>query len=248
MVLSASVSESEERLEQREYLRRKVLRALRIYFAQKRWPRLAMSVIVIATGGIGALASWVMLRGGVEQMWMRYPLALLVAWGGFLLLVRLWVEVERRYFHADEDIEALLQGHDPKDAINRLKESDSSVFDWLDLSSFPTGDDEGGCLAVIFVFILGTLLLLFGWAIVTVVAGAPILIAEVFLDAFLVSALYRRMKPLDQRWWVAGAVQHTALPVLVTAVVLAACGALLAVAAPGAKSIGGVVEYFQRDR
>ena len=122
------MSETEDSLEQREYLRRKVLRALRIYFAQKRWPRLAMSVIVIATGGFGALASWAMLLGGLDQMWLRYPLALLVAWGGFLILVRLWADVERCYFHADEDIAALLKGQDPKDAMTRLKDRDPSVF------------------------------------------------------------------------------------------------------------------------
>src|SRR5690606_31976295 len=121
------VSETEEGLEHREYLRRKILRALRIYFVQKRWPRLAMSVIVIMTGGVGAIASWGMLRIGLEQMWLRYPLALFVAWGAFLLFVRLWADVERRYFRGDEDIAALLQGHDPKDAITGLKNRDWSV-------------------------------------------------------------------------------------------------------------------------
>ncbi|MGV3533612.1 MAG: hypothetical protein ACO1QR_14690 [Chthoniobacteraceae bacterium] len=190
-----------------------------------------------------------LLRAGVEQMWMRYPLALFVAWGGFLGLVRLWVEVERRYFHADEDIAALLQGHDPKDTMDRLKESDWSVFDWLDFNSrIASPDDEGGCLFSILLFILGLLVLLFAWAIVTVIAGAPILIAEVFLDAFLVSALYRRMKPLDERWWITSAVQHTLMPVLATAVVLAACGYLLGATAPGARSIGEVVEHFRQGK
>ncbi len=245
-LLEWQVSETEESLEHREYLRRRVLRALRVYFAQKRWPRLAMSIIVIATGGVGALVSWWMLRSGLDQMWMRYPLALLVAWGAFLGLVRLWAEVESRYFHADEDIAALLQGHDPKDAMTRLKERDWSVLDWLDLGSFPIGDDEGGCALSILVFLLGLLVLLFGWALVTVVVTAPILIAEVFLDAVLVSALYRRMNSLDQRWWLTSAVQQTFVPVMVTAVVLAICGAAMEAAAPGAKSIGGVVKHLQR--
>src|SRR5690348_11249239 len=90
-----------------ERARRAALRALRIYFAEKRWSRLAMAFILIITGAAGVAASWGMLKAGVLQMWLRYPLAVLIAWGAFLILLWLWMQVERRYFKADEQIAEL---------------------------------------------------------------------------------------------------------------------------------------------
>ena len=237
------MSWAQEPEEQREYARRKVLRALRIYFAHKRWPRVAMSFILLATASVGVGSSWLMLRGGMDSMALRYPLAALAAYAVFLALVRVWVEIERRYFQADEDIEALLKGRDPKDALDRIEDRDWSALDWFDLSSVPDADE--GCLVAVAVMVIGALLLAVGWAIISVLMAAPVLVAEVFLDAILVAALYKRMRGLDQRWWLAGALRQTAVPVLVTVIGLAVLGLIFAGIAPEAKSVGGVIKHFR---
>lgn len=240
------MSLSEESKEEREYLRRRALRALRIYFAQKRWPRFAMSLILLCTGGAGFGASVLLLNAGMERMWMRYPIALLFAWAAFLGLVRAWAEVERRYFQTEQDIEALLKGRDPADTLTRLEERDWSVFDWLDVPSFDT--DGEGCVAGLVLFVLGAILLAAGWAIIGVLMAAPVLIAEVFLDAVFVAALYKRMRGLELKWWLAGAVQQTVGPVFVTAIALLATGFVLQKVAPEAKSIGGVIKHYHAER
>src|SRR3954464_6309785 len=57
-------------------------------------PRLHMSMILLATGSAGFLASFAMLAGGIGAMWRRYPLAILFSYAVFLLLLRLWLRFQ----------------------------------------------------------------------------------------------------------------------------------------------------------
>lgn len=58
-------------------------------------PRVLMSLILAATGAAGFLVSFALLHAGVERMWLRYPVAVLVAYGVFLLLLRVWLYLQR---------------------------------------------------------------------------------------------------------------------------------------------------------
>jgi hypothetical protein len=223
--------------DEREQLRRRALKALRGYFARRRWPRLMMSAIVVLTAGSGFLASFGMLRSGLDQMWLRYPTAALIAWAVFLVLLRLWAEFERKWFEPGEDIDEWLKGHDPVETRERLKERDWSVLEWLDVPSGLVDDAEGCLVGVVLLFLIALLIVALG-AVINVVVIAPVLMAEVFLDAVLVAALVKRMRRLDQRWWLAGAVRHTAKPVLLTALALMVLGFVFQAAAPHARSIG----------
>jgi hypothetical protein len=60
------------------------------------WPRVEMSLILAATGAAGLLASFLLLRLGLSAMWLRYGLAVLVAYGVFLLLLCAWLLLHRR--------------------------------------------------------------------------------------------------------------------------------------------------------
>jgi hypothetical protein len=51
----------------------------------KGYPRIQITFIVAATGLAGFLASVFMLHCGVGKMWQRYPLAVIVSYGVFLL-------------------------------------------------------------------------------------------------------------------------------------------------------------------
>lgn len=64
---------------------------LRSDLLRQSWPRLQMSLLVSLTGGAGLLASFLMLHAGIASMTWRYPLALLAAYGVFLLLLWLWL-------------------------------------------------------------------------------------------------------------------------------------------------------------
>lgn len=54
-------------------------------------PRLHMALIVVMTGLIGWLGSFVLLRLGIESMAIRYPMASFVAYLGFLGLIWAWL-------------------------------------------------------------------------------------------------------------------------------------------------------------
>ena len=116
------------------------MKALRIYFARDRRPRLIMGAILLATGTAGLVASFVMLKLGVYQMWMRYPLALFAAWGVLLLLVRGWAEVERHSFRFEEQMATLLKGRDPAETRDQLRERDWSGLKWLDPVDLLSGE------------------------------------------------------------------------------------------------------------
>ncbi|HSJ97972.1 MAG TPA: hypothetical protein VLC53_12905, partial [Myxococcota bacterium] len=72
-----------------------------------------------------------------------------------------------------------------------------------------------------------------------VVWSAPVLFAELLLDAALSAGLYRRLRTLEPGGhWLAVAVKRTWLPALGLAVVLAAAGLAMEHRVPGARSIG----------
>lgn len=53
--------------------------------------RFHMSLIVMAVVASGVLSSKLMLMSGFSALWLRYPVAVLCAYGVFLGLVRLWI-------------------------------------------------------------------------------------------------------------------------------------------------------------
>ena len=118
--------------------------------------------------------------------------------------------------------------------------SDNEERWWHWLRVFDLGFDEGCFFALLF---LGGYLIALSFAIVTLVgliAEADVLLAEVLLDAVLVSALYRRLNRLKPRWWLAGALRQTRRPVIATIIFLMALGLIVDHFDPGVKSIGGL--------
>ncbi len=79
-------------------------------------------------------------------------------------------------------------------------------------------------------------------AAIYVVYIAPVLFAELLLDAALAAGLYRRLKGVQGQHWLRSAVRRTVGPALVAAVLLAISGALMQTVYPGASSIGRVWE------
>jgi len=191
--------------------RERMLRRLRVYFAHRRWPRLIMSAVLGLTGLVGFFVSYLMLNAGLVKMSMRYPLATLLAWLVFLGLMRLWAEFERRALPRESDPVTLFTGDDP--AENAPRSSDHTTLgEWIDVGcnvdSFGFDSDEGCLFGFVLFLLIGLLLFSFA-ALMTILVGAPVLIAEVFLDTILVAALYKRVRNLERRWWVATVLRQT---------------------------------------
>lgn len=68
-------------------IRRSLLRRVEQWLRTRSSPRLHMLLIVTATGAFGFLASFLMLKAGVDAMGIRYPLAVGLSYLMFLLLL-----------------------------------------------------------------------------------------------------------------------------------------------------------------
>ena len=78
--------------------------ALETYFRNRSFPRLTLGLLVTVAGLAGLFLSHELLRFGVEEMWIRYPLAVIVGYAVFLIQLRIWVEIERTRYQPHEVI------------------------------------------------------------------------------------------------------------------------------------------------
>ena len=214
--------------------------SLEAYFRRRSFPRLTLSLLLLLTALTGFLISYAMLELGMQHMWVRYPIATLGSYCLLLALIRGWVAIERSRF--DPEYAAIADG-DETDRTYSVRASihQHSWFDWLDIPDFGIADLDEGCLpAILFAVVAGLLV-----TILVTVSMAPGLIAEVFLDAFIVSALYRRLSMAQKGHWLGAALKKTWAPALVTAVILAIGGWALERMAPGAPSIGKAIQQLR---
>lgn len=227
-----------------------------------------MALIVALTGGFGFLASFTMLRFGVDSMALRYPLALGFAYLVFLFLIWLWLRTS-----ADDYLEV----PDITDVVTRQRGSvgmpdftsggggdfggggASGAFDGPtvpkeEAASAPlkTVKDAVGAaadaeeLAILLVVI--ALAIGIAFACLYVVYIAPIFFAEVLVDGGLSYVLLRHLRGQEPQHWLASAFRRTVVPFAATAVFLAAMGAAMTAYAPGSKSIGQVIKHASAQR
>ena len=229
-----------------EQHREEALRGIRRFLLQRRSPRVIVTGILLLTATAGFISSRAMLKWGLDAMWLRYPLAVLIAWSVFLLLVRIWAERERDNA-IDWNDEPARRVDLPTSRI-RLEPSGGKIR-WLEFIDVPDLSVDGeGCLFGL-VVLLGLVAL--GWTVgmlAGLIAEADSLLAEVLLDAVLVAAFYHRLRRLKPRWWLAGAVRQTRGPVIGAIVFLMIFGLIAHRYAPEAKSIGGVWKELRNSR
>jgi len=202
---------------------------------QDGWPRLQMLLLVGLTGGAGFLASFLLLRAGLGSMSERYPLAVLIAYGVFLLLLWAWLRSSLEDWLDLPDVDlgggsSQCRGTAGDGALDGMSDGlpDLNVLD---------GADELAIPLIVLLAVVGLLL-----ASLWVVYAAPALFAELLLDAVLSATLYRGLKRLERRHWLRAAVRRTWLPFLLTAVLASGCGAWLQQHTPGAVSLGEALQ------
>lgn len=197
---------------------------------------LALVILVTALSGFGI--SFGLLKWGVTSMGLRYPLAVLGAYGIFLALIRLWVEVERRHFDPnDPEIQKALQSED-EPYESPVRKSDAGWWDWLD---FPSDLDAEGCLPTLLIgAVLGLFVLL-----VSAIGAAPVLFAEVFIDVVLASLLYRRLRIAASEHWLGTAIRKTWLHVLGVALLMGVAGGCLDKMATGSDTMGKAIKELR---
>src|SRR3954453_3342682 len=202
------------------------------------FPRLQMSALLALTGAAGFLSSFVLLRLGVDSMALRYPVAVALAYGAFLLLLRIWLDLQR-----DGWMGFFARGLDGLDGADLIPGDvpfhghghgfggggkGSSFNLSFDL-------DESAVLVLLAVLILAVTAL---GTVLWILWIAPSLLAEVLVDGLLMKALYRRLREHHPTGWLPGAVRRTCVPALIAAALLSFAGLLLHGAVPGARALG----------
>jgi len=126
-----------------------MLRGLRAYLNRERTPKLVVMILLTLTFGAGFITSKALLGADVTKMAIRYPVAVLAAWLTFMLLVRLWAELERRRFQSPDDILELTKTVGEETEANPWENSGEAALRVLEESD-ATGDPEG-CLLLILI-------------------------------------------------------------------------------------------------
>jgi hypothetical protein len=202
------------------------------------FPRLIVLCMLLAAGAAAFFASVLALDAGVESMALRYALATAVGYVVFLLLIRVWIAVRRGWTpEPDDDVfgEGLELARRPDGAAGSgsshgLVDAASDGFAW----SFDL--DDLWWLALIALAAFAGLV-----AVGFVVYAAPVLLAEVALDAALVGTVYRRLRREDRGYWATTALRQTWAAAAVLVAFMAVLGFALQQVAPEAVSVGDVI-------
>lgn len=75
--------------------RRHEIARLQRLIERVRWPRLSMMLVVTLTAAVGFLASFVLLHAGVNALWLRYLIAVAIAYLAFLFFLWCWLRLRR---------------------------------------------------------------------------------------------------------------------------------------------------------
>src|ERR687893_1864665 len=122
-----------------ERRRERIVRLVKGRLLRKGRPRLLVSLILLLTGLAGFLVSYLLLHSGMTRMWLRYPLAILFAYCVFLLLLRLWLALQRPRRAAVEIDDVQDFGPDLPDSLFRSRGGYSEGFKFSG-----AGGDAGG--------------------------------------------------------------------------------------------------------
>ena len=238
-----------------EIIKRRLLRRSR--------PRFHITLILLSTGLAGFFASFTLLHSGVPSMGLRYPLAILFAYGVFLLLLWLWLWLQRRGRRVDVDPSILdfisgparhseafefgsggdFGGGGAGGSWGQSVSSSAQVSGGGSTSEgieFALDLEDVGLIVVAAVAVVGGLIASF-----YIIYIAPTLLTEILVDGALVAGLYRRVKRIEQKNWLRTAVRRTLLPAILVAIFFTVAGFALQKAVPEAHTMGDVWTYVR---
>ncbi len=236
-------------------------------------PRLHMMLIVALTATAGFLASIALLHAGVDSLWLRYLIAIVVAYLSFLLFLWCWLRLRR-----DDVLDSL----DIPSPGSRGGSSCSPEKPWepgggqfggggasgsfddgtqlARLSSESSSSNSGGGSGLSdaagafdleeLVVVLLAIAALIGatWAALWIIWAAPAFLAELMLDGALATGLYRRLRGVEGDHWLRTAVRRTIWPFVAVALLFSLAGVGMQIYAPDAKSVGQVLHHYKEGR
>ena len=223
-------------------------------------PSALVFLILMMSGMAGFITSFSLLHLGLPSMGLRYPVAVLIAYCVFLLLLWFWLSLQRsrkrgaRGIHVGPDVVGIatdvrLLGSPGRGFLSNSDFSGTSASrSWGDNTPWPasSGSSSSGVdfdpdsikvwlVILALAAVLGALI-----ASLYIVYIAPALLAEILVDGVLIAGLHRSVKRIEQRYWLRAAVRKTWIPAFLVAVFFMIGGFALPAAVPGAQSVGDV--------
>ena len=235
-------------------------------------PRVTMLLMLTLAGALAFLTSRLWLDAGLESMALRYPIAAFTGYLGFIVLVRIWISVWRRTDPVDAldaldladlgsraDVDTVVDTHIAEAFGGGQSGGAGASASWAgashgsahspiaEASRASAGEAVGGALDVdeiwYLVVLAGVGFVAF-IAIGFVVYSAPLLLAEIAVDAALVGGAYSRIRQRDVRHWGGTLLRRTWLPAAAVIATMAVAGYVMQRLAPDATSIGGVMRHL----
>ena len=233
--------------------RRQAISRLGARLTRSGYPRLGLLLSIAFAACVGFLSSAGMLALGLHAPAIRYVLALGIAYGMLLLLLRFWLlrrRDDRQFdFHVDMPGGGSLEFTPSQfgGGGGFSGGGSSASFGTADTAASPSGSgssflevagdaDEG--VVVIGAILLALAVLVGLGAAYSVVANAPALLAEVMLDGTIATAAYRRMRLSSPQHWAQGVFKRTWKPLVSMLIVLLMLGIAIPLLVPGGDSIG----------
>lgn len=217
-----------------------------------------MSLIVVFTACAGFLSSVLLQAAGMHRMWLRYALCVAIAYAVFILLIGLWRRWREWDLSVDLPGSGSGRGGSAQDWGGQGGSSGgggaSASFDGISLSSpvesmdapdlpdLPDVDiGEGIWLLPLLLIAAGMLI-----AVLWLIWAAPVLLAEVTIDAALSAGLYRRLRHSDAEDWFFATLRHTWKPFLLAGACAIIVGSVLGYLAPEATTPGDAISHMAR--
>lgn len=212
--------------------RQQLIDEMRAHLERDSFPRFEILFVLFVAGAIAFLTSAFALWAGLTSMAARYALAVLSGYGGFLLMLRAWLEYRQGIWD---------ERYDRCRGTSDLASNPIDCWSGVDSPRFSLDLDDLWWLVLLIVAVLGALI-----TIGYVIYDAPQLLAEVALDAGLVSAMYHRLRHEPEQHWSRAALRRTWLPASFLIGFMSIAGYAMEHLVPHARSIGDVLRAALR--
>jgi hypothetical protein len=157
--------------------RERMARRIRTLLEKRGYPRIQMFFLIAAAGGSAFVASFALLHAGITAMWMRYPLALSVAYAIFLAMLWLWMKTRPEHYDNAPDLAEALPTRSASEAGAAASEAGSGT---ASAGEFAASALSGELALPLGILLLGLELL---FSSLYVVYSAPLLFSEILADA-----------------------------------------------------------------
>ena len=225
-------------MQNKKFNRGRAAKRLQHWLMRMHQPRLQMSLIILLTAGAGFFSSALLRYAGVVSMWQRYPIAVACAYLAFLFLLWCWLHWRK------EDLNGNLDGphSGSRGSVDQCApDARAEKIGEIELPDVGGAIDGGDELVLVLLALAAVFSILFVamWTVWT----APVLFAEILVDAALARGLYRTLAGFDEPNWLRTALRRTGWQFLFVAVFLAISGGVMQHFVPSATSFWEVLKW-----